>query len=283
MAMTPLALLYILASSLDLTLLFTIIQIFFSLQKETLLILIHFTSRHFHFKSYFLIGKVLIAKLNICKQVPGGTQPKQEKILLNHISTTKSFTSKWRKIHDRNKTNANKKLNKPPEDTTEEPQIELKPLRPILKNSKICKDAYYHTLTEAEFDAAVLEHTNENKINKPSIRNILKKHDNLKTVLKQAQQMEANETKAKNTQTPNHKSLVDVVEELRKLKNVEDNSNIIDKGGTEETAAEENDKEKDNILTDSQELKDQDNNEGGDDDNEDATVGGSIEFILFLN
>lgn len=168
--------------------------------------------------------------LNICKQVPAGTQAKQEKLLLNHVTTTKSFTSKWRRIHDQRK--ANRKLNTieeiPP---PTEPEPEIEPLRSILKNRRKSKDAYYHTLSEAEFDQKVIENTEANKVNKPSIKTILKKHDNLKTILKQAQQLE--EAKGDTQQMPNHKETNDG--ESKKTDQADEskiNLKTEDKGGT---------------------------------------------------
>ncbi|XP_046804453.1 chloride channel protein 2 isoform X3 [Lucilia cuprina] len=158
-------------------------------------------------------------------QVPGGTQLKQqEKVHLNHLTTTKTFTSKWRRIHDQSKRNAkNNKLNTANEEISPGTTPELQPLRSILINNKISKDAYYHNLTEAEFDAKVLENTKENQINKPSIKTILKKHDNLKTILKQAQQLE--ETKPPPQQMPNHKGTLESVNEKGNLKKENDNVN----------------------------------------------------------
>lgn len=78
---------------------------------------------------------------------------------------------------------------------------EIQPLKSILKNSRISKDAYYHDLSEAEFDAKVKENTKENQKNKPTIKNILKKHDNFKIILKQAQEMADTNTSS----MPNHK------------------------------------------------------------------------------
>uniref|UniRef100_A0A1I8P550 Uncharacterized protein n=1 Tax=Stomoxys calcitrans TaxID=35570 RepID=A0A1I8P550_STOCA len=75
------------------------------------------------------------------------------------------------------------------------------PLPSILSNSEKCKDLYYHTLNEADFDAITLENTKQNKVNKPTIKSILKKHDNLKLLLKKSK---LNAMKNENSESTPH-------------------------------------------------------------------------------
>ncbi|XP_073840557.1 chloride channel protein 2 isoform X3 [Musca autumnalis] len=68
-------------------------------------------------------------------------------------------------------------------------QPDMKPLPSILKNSEKCKDHYYHGLNEADFDRITEENTKQNKVNKPTIKSILKKHDNFKMLLKKSAEL----------------------------------------------------------------------------------------------
>ena len=154
--------------------------------------------------------------------MPPDTQTKHEKAIVNHISNSNNnpFLSKWRRARIRDRSKANTKANKDNISETASTAVEeLVPLKSILRNSQISKDAYYHNLSEAEFDAKVIENTQENKINKPTIKSILKKHDNLKVILKQAQPPDKQEMTSKpSTPSPNHLGFAEIVCELKKLK-----------------------------------------------------------------
>lgn len=154
--------------------------------------------------------------------MPPDTRAKHDThIVANHVGHVHvhvhPLLSKWRRARIRDQSKA-----KPKYKISEivHPVEELVPLRSILRNSEVSRDAYYHNLSEVEFDAKVLENTQENKINKPTIRNILKKHDNLKTILKQAQppdKQEISASKKPNTPSPNNLGFAEIVCELKKL------------------------------------------------------------------
>ncbi|XP_058986537.1 chloride channel protein 2-like isoform X2 [Musca domestica] len=119
-------------------------------------------------------------------QVPPGTPPRLKKtqpyiIGLNNTTIINDIhgRAKFKPIHQPN----------------------MQPLPSILKNSEKCKDLYYNTLNEADFDAITAENTKQNKVNKPTIKSILKKHDNFKMLLKKSTELKKAEKDKQNLET----------------------------------------------------------------------------------